>query len=239
MTTPLSKNAIVAVVGVGAMRAGIAQVAAVAGHHVLLLDNRPQAAQTAVEALRAQLVKLAAKGKLTAEVAQAAGQRLQAATQLRELAPATLVVEAIVESLQAKQTLFKDLEALLSADCIFGSNTSSISITAIGSVLEHPQRLAGLHFFNPAPIMALVEVVSGLATAQEVVETLYATAIAWGKTAVHAKSTPGFIVNRVARPYYAEALRLRAEDAADCATLPSAWAARTMFGASTGTEVAR
>ena len=219
MTTALSKDALVAVVGAGAMGAGIAQVAAVAGHRVLLLDNRPQAAQAAVEGLRAQLDKLAAKGKLTAEAAQAAGQRLQAATQLSDLADAALVVEAIVESLSAKQTLFADLETLVSADCMFGSNTSSISITAIGSALRHPQRLAGLHFFNPAPLMALVEVVSGLATDAQVAEILFATATAWGKTAVHAKSTPGFIVNRVARPYYAEALRLRTEGAADCATL--------------------
>jgi 3-hydroxybutyryl-CoA dehydrogenase len=219
LSSALSTDAIVAVVGAGAMGAGIAQVAAVAGHTVLLLDNRPQAAQAAIEGLRAQLDKLVAKGKLTAQAAQAAGQRLQAATQLSDLSAAALVVEAIVENLQAKQTLFADLEALVSADCLFGSNTSSISITAIGSALKHPQRLAGLHFFNPAPVMALVEVVSGLATATEVAETLFATATAWGKTSVHAKSSPGFIVNRVARPYYAEALRLRNEGAADCATL--------------------
>ena len=219
MTQALSKDALVAVVGAGAMGAGIAQVAAVAGHRVLLLDNRPDAAQAAIDGLRAQLDKLAAKGKLTVDAAQAASQRLQAVTQLSDLAGVDLVVEAIVESLTVKQSLFADLEALVSADCIFGSNTSSISITAIGSALKHPRRLAGLHFFNPAPVMALVEVVSGLATDLLVAETLFATATAWGKTAVHAKSTPGFIVNRVARPYYAEALRLRTEGAADCATL--------------------
>ena len=219
MTASLSKDAIVAVIGAGAMGAGIAQVAAVAGHRVLLLDNRPQAAQAAIEGLRVQLDKLAAKGKLTNEAALQAGKRLQAATQLSDLADSALVIEAIVENLQAKQTLFAELEALVSADCIFGSNTSSISITAIGSALKHPQRLAGLHFFNPAPLMALVEIVSGLATDALVADTLFATATAWGKTAVHAKSTPGFIVNRVARPYYAEALRLRTEGAADCATL--------------------
>jgi 3-hydroxybutyryl-CoA dehydrogenase len=215
----LSQDAIVAVVGAGAMGAGIAQVAAVAGHRVLLLDNRAGAAQAAIEGLRVQLNKLADKGKLTVEAAHAAGQRLQAASQLSQLAPAALVVEAIVENLAAKQTLFSELEALVSADCVFGSNTSSISITAIGSALKAPQRLAGLHFFNPAPLMALVEVVSGLATAPYVAAMLFATATAWCKTAVHAKSTPGFIVNRVARPYYGEALRLCTEGAADCATL--------------------
>jgi 3-hydroxybutyryl-CoA dehydrogenase len=219
MTNALPQDALVAVVGAGAMGAGIAQVAAVAGHRVLLLDNRPQAAEAAIEGLRAQLEKLAAKGKMTAEAAQAAGQRLQAAAQLSDLGAAALVIEAIVESLPAKQSLFAELETLVSTDCIFGSNTSSISITAIGSALKHPQRLAGLHFFNPAPLMALVDVVSGLATDAQVAEMLFATATAWGKTAVHAKSTPGFIVNRVARPYYAEALRLRTEGAGDCATL--------------------
>ncbi len=219
MTSPLSKDAVVAVIGSGAMGAGIAQVAAVAGHQVLLFDNRPNAAQLAVEAIRTQLEKLATKGKMTAETAQAAGYRVQAVTQLSDLATAVLVVEAIVENLQAKQKLFVDLEAVVPNYCMFGSNTSSISITAIGAALQHPQRLAGLHFFNPAPLMALVEVVSGLATDPKVAEALHATANAWGKTAVHAKSTPGFIVNRVARPYYAEALRLRTEGAADCATL--------------------
>ncbi|MCX8517249.1 MAG: 3-hydroxyacyl-CoA dehydrogenase NAD-binding domain-containing protein, partial [Rhodoferax sp.] len=218
-TSPLPQNARVAVVGAGAMGAGIAQVAAVAGHPVLLFDNRAQAAQQAVEGLRGQLGKLADKGKLSAAAAQAAGQRLQAASHLHDLAPAALVIEAIVENLPAKQTLFAELEALVSAQCIFASNTSSLSITAIASRLQHPERLAGLHFFNPAPVMALVEVVSGLATSPQLADTLHATASAWGKTAVHAKSTPGFIVNRVARPFYAEALRLLAEGAADCATL--------------------
>jgi 3-hydroxybutyryl-CoA dehydrogenase len=218
-SNPLATDALVAVVGAGAMGAGIAQVAAVAGHPVLLLDNRAGAAASAIEGLRAQLDKLCTKGRLTQQQAQAAAERLQAATQLSELAGSALVVEAIVESLPAKQALFAELEALVSADCLFGSNTSSISITAIGAALQHPQRLAGLHFFNPAPVMALVEVVSGLATDAQVAATLHATASAWGKTAVHAKSTPGFIVNRVARPFYAEALRLRTEGAADCATL--------------------
>lgn len=201
------------------MGAGIAQVAAAGGHPVKLLDNRPGAAAQAIAGIRAQFEKMAAKGKLTAEAAQAAGARLQAVGQVSDLFDAALVVEAIVETLQVKQTLFKELEAVVSGGCILASNTSSISITAIGAALNSPQRLAGLHFFNPAPLMALVEVVSGLATAPEVAGTLYDTAMAWGKTPVHAKSTPGFIVNRVARPYYAEALRVLTEGGADCATL--------------------
>ncbi|WP_371323692.1 3-hydroxyacyl-CoA dehydrogenase PaaH [Dechloromonas sp. ZY10] len=216
---PLAPEAVVAVVGTGAMGAGIAQVAAQAGHPVKLLDNRPGAAEKAVEGIRAQFAKMAEKGKLTVEAAAAAGARLQPVSELAELADCALVVEAIVENLEAKQKLYADLEVIVGADCIFGTNTSSISVTAIGAALKRPERLAGLHFFNPAPLMALVEIVSGLATERAVAETLFATAAAWGKTPVHAKSTPGFIVNRVARPYYAEALRLAQEGAADYATI--------------------
>lgn len=219
MTTALSTQAVVAVIGAGAMGAGIAQVAASAGHIVKLLDTRADAAAQAIAGIRAQFDKMAVKGKLSTQEAQAAGARLQVAHQLADLADAGLVVEAIVESLPTKHKLFSDLEMVVSTHCILASNTSSISITAIGAALKHPERVAGLHFFNPAPLMALVEVVSGLATRADVAHTLHATATAWGKTAVHAKSTPGFIVNRVARPYYGEALRVLHEGGADCATL--------------------
>ena len=219
MTTPLPPQILIAVVGTGAMGAGIAQVAAAAGHPVKLLDNRPGAAQKAVEGIRAQFAKMAEKGKLSAEAAAAASARLIPVEQLADLADAGLVTEAIVENLEAKQKLYVDLEGIVGPDCIFGTNTSSISVTAIGAALKRPERLAGLHFFNPAPLMALVEIVSGLATDCRVAETLFATAAAWGKTPVHAKSTPGFIVNRVARPYYAEALRQLHEGIADVATI--------------------
>ncbi|NBW00637.1 MAG: 3-hydroxyacyl-CoA dehydrogenase PaaC [Betaproteobacteria bacterium] len=219
MAAALPVSTPIAVVGAGAMGAGIAQVAASAGHRVMLLDNRPGAAAQAVQSIAAQLNRLAEKGKLTAQTAQAASARLVAATQLSELVDCGLVIEAIIEDLQAKRKLFLDLEAVVSKDCILATNTSSISITAIGAVLAYPSRLAGLHFFNPAPLMALVEIVSGLGTGREIAESLFATAKAWGKTPVHARSTPGFIVNRVARPYYAEALRLLQEGAADPATL--------------------
>ena len=217
--TALTTQQLVAVVGTGAMGAGIAQVAAAAGHRVKLFDNRPGAAGKAVAGLRAQFAKLAEKGKLSSEAAHAAGERLIAVEALADLADSALVIEAIVENLDAKRQLYVSLEGIVGPDCIFGTNTSSISVTAIGAPLERPQRLAGMHFFNPAPLMALVEVVSGLATDPAVADTLLATATAWGKTAVHAKSTPGFIVNRVARPYYGEALRLAAEGAADYATI--------------------
>lgn len=219
MSNPLSKQAVIAVVGTGAMGAGIAQIAAAAGHPVKLLDNRPEAAARAVAGIRAQFAKMAEKGKLSVEAAAAAGERLIAVNQLSDLANVSLVIEAIVENLDAKQKLYSDLEAVVDDSCIFGTNTSSISVTAIGAALKHPERLAGLHFFNPAPLMALVEIISGLATDRSVAETLFATAAAWGKTPVYAKSTPGFIVNRVARPYYAEAMRVLNEGGADPATI--------------------
>ena len=219
MNSPLSKDTLIAVVGAGAMGAGIAQVAAQAGHPVKLLDTRPGAAIKAIAGIAAQFDKLAAKGKITLDAAQAASNRLQAAESLADLADCGLVIEAIVEDLAAKQTLYADLESIVSADCIFGTNTSSISVTAIGAALKHPERLVGLHFFNPAPLMALVEIVSGLATAPALATCLFDTAKAWGKTPVYAKSTPGFIVNRVARSYYGEALRVLTEGGADPATL--------------------
>lgn len=219
MSKALPLSTPVAVVGAGAMGAGIAQVAAVAGHPVRLLDNRPGAAEQAVAGIRAQLARLADKGKLTPEAAQAAGERLSAVESSAELAGCGLVVEAIVENLEVKRGLFRELEVICGAGCILATNTSSISVTSIAAGLQAPERLVGMHFFNPAPLMALVEIVSGLATERELAEALFDTAAAWGKTPVHAKSTPGFIVNRVARPYYAEGLRLLHEGATDCATI--------------------
>ncbi len=215
----LDRAHVVGVVGSGAMGAGIAQVAAVAGHPVRMFDLRPGAAETAAHGLRRTLLKLADKGRMSVSAAEQAGERLVAVTDLADLSDASLVVEAIVENLEAKRQLFVELEAIVGRHCILASNTSSISITSIAAVLSEPGRFLGMHFFNPAPLMPLVEVVSGLATSPAHVETVFATASAWGKTPVHARSTPGFIVNRVARPFYAEALRLLAERASDEATI--------------------
>lgn len=212
-------NASIAVIGAGAMGAGIAQVAAQAGHPVLLLDNRPGAAAQAIDTIGRQLGKRVDAGKLSAEARSATMARLRAVEQLDALADCSLIVEAIAENLDAKRALFLQLEQLCDERCILASNTSSLSITSIGAPLEHPQRLLGLHFFNPAPVMALVEIVSGLASDPALAECLYNTASAWGKKPVHTRSTPGFIVNRVARPFYAESLRLVQEEAGDCPTL--------------------
>lgn len=217
--TALNINARIAVIGAGAMGAGIAQVAAQAGYPVLLLDNRPGAAAQAIDGIDRQLGKRVEKGKLAAEERTATIQRLQAVEAIEALADCELIIEAIVENLEVKRALFRQLEGICGERCILASNTSSLSITSIAAQLDHPQRLLGLHFFNPAPVMALVEIVSGLASDPALAECLYDTAKAWGKKPVHTRSTPGFIVNRVARPFYAESLRLLQEDAADCATL--------------------
>jgi 3-hydroxybutyryl-CoA dehydrogenase len=215
----LASDRVVALVGCGVMGAGIAQVAAAAGYKVRLYDARPDGASAAVAAIGAAFDKQVDKGRMSASAAAAACDRLQLVDTLAGIANAGLVIEAIVEDLAAKQALFAELEAVVGDDCILASNTSSISVTAIAARLRLPQRLAGMHFFNPVPQMALVEVVSGLATDAAVAATLFDTAAAWGKSPVHAKSTPGFIVNRAARPFYAEGLRLLNEQAADVATL--------------------
>lgn len=217
MTNGIPPSSVVAVVGAGTMGAGIAQVAAVAGHPVLLFDVRDNAAAKAIADIRKNLEKLAAKGKLSKDAAQSV--RLSTANSLEDLAPAKLVIEAVVEDLAAKRQVFAKLEHIVADDCLLATNTSSISITAIGGALQQPGRLAGMHFFNPAPVMELVEVVSGLATDRDCAETIYATATAWGKTPVHVKSSPGFIVNRVARPFYLEALRMLQERVATPATI--------------------
>ncbi|KWB94674.1 3-hydroxyacyl-CoA dehydrogenase [Burkholderia ubonensis] len=204
----LAPAAVVGVIGAGAMGAGIAQVAAAAGHPVRLYDLNEAACDKALAGIRAQFARLAEKGRLDPAQAQAAANRVSAVRALADFAPAALVVEAAAERLDVKREIFATLERHVDDACLLATNTSSISITAIAAGLRAPQRVAGLHFFNPAPLMALVEVVSGLATAPEVAQVLYDTAAAWGKRPVLAKSTPGFIVNRVARPYYAEALRV-------------------------------
>ncbi len=209
----------VGIVGAGVMGAGIAQVAALACHPVHIYDAQPGAATAAIGRIAAALRELAQKQKIAANRAMAAAQRLTVANSIDELADCGLIIEAIVEDLEAKRALFRAMERIAGPTTLFATNTSSLSITAIAAALEHPQRLAGMHFFNPAPEMPLVEVVQGAATAPEIVKKLHELAQRWGKTPVIARSTPGFIVNRVARPFYAEALRVLEERGADCATV--------------------
>ncbi|GAA4656852.1 3-hydroxyacyl-CoA dehydrogenase [Streptomyces chumphonensis] len=209
----------VAVVGTGTMGQGIAQVALVAGHRVRLHDVAPGRAEQAAGAVTARLDRLVAKGRMTAAERDAAAGRLHAAEELGDLADAGLVVEAVLEDLGAKQLLFEALESVVADTCLLATNTSSLSVTAIAGALRRPGRFVGLHFFNPAPLLPLVEVVSGHATDEATAVRAGELAAAWGKTPVRCTDTPGFIVNRVARPFYAEAFRLLEERAADPATL--------------------
>jgi 3-hydroxybutyryl-CoA dehydrogenase len=212
-STPLQGKTVL-VIGAGIMGAGIAQVAAQAGHPVLLHDAREGAAAAAKAKLASTLQGLVAKGKLAGDAADAALACITPITALSEAAAAGLVVEAIVEDLGAKRALFQQLETIVPATCVLATNTSSISVTAIANGLQHPARLVGMHFFNPVPLMKLVEVVSGLHTDAPVAQSIYELAKTWGKVPVHTRSTPGFIVNRIARPYYAETLALLLEQAA-------------------------
>lgn len=215
---PLDEQ-LVGVIGAGTMGAGIAQVAAAAGHPVRLMDLRPGAAADARDKIGLALDGLVSKGRIGAEQRDALLARITPVEQLSELKDAALVIEVIVEQLQAKQTLLRELESHVGRRAILASNTSSISITALANGMLHPERLVGMHFFNPVPLMKLVEVVSGAETAHSVATLIHHTAGLWGKTPVHAKSTPGFIVNRIARPYYAEALALLQEQAGTPAEL--------------------
>ena len=208
------QQAPVLVVGAGIMGAGIAQVAAQAGHPVQLFDMRDGAAAAAKAKLGTTLDSLVSKAKLAADAAQATLARITPIAAMAEAAQAGLVVEAIVEDLGAKRSLFQQLEGIVGETCVLATNTSSISVTAIANGLKKPRRLVGMHFFNPVPLMKLVEVVSGLQTAREVADAIFALSKLWNKVPVHCKSTPGFIVNRIARPYYAETLALLLEQAA-------------------------
>jgi 3-hydroxybutyryl-CoA dehydrogenase len=217
--TALDLSSPVAVVGTGTMGQGIAQVALVAGHPVRLHDALPGRADAAAEAIGARLDRLVEKGRLSGADRDAARARLRPARGLAELADCSLVIEAVVEQLDVKQQLFRDLEEVVEADCLLATNTSSLSVTAIGGALRNPGRLVGLHFFNPAPVLPLVEVVSGYASDFSSATRAYETARAWGKTPVACADTPGFIVNRIARPFYAEAFAVYESQAADPATI--------------------
>lgn len=219
MQSALATSVPVAVIGAGAMGSGIAQVAAQAGHQVFLFDQQEGAALKGKAGIARVLQKRVDSGKLEQASLDALLARIQPVSQLAEVASAGLVIEAIIEDLNIKRQLFAQLESLCSAEVILATNTSSISVTSLAAQLQRPERFVGMHFFNPAPLMALVEVISGLATSAAVAQTLHATASAWGKKPVFATSTPGFIVNRVARPFYAESLRLLQEGAASTATL--------------------
>lgn len=216
----------IGVIGAGAMGAGIAQVAATAGHEVVLYDTASAALAKAQKGLEVNLQKLQDKGKL-ASAADVLG-RMRFEESLAAFRDCGLVIEAIVENLEIKQKVFSALEAEVRADCILATNTSSLSVTSIAAACQNPQRVLGLHFFNPAPLMALVEVIPALQTREGLAEEMTALMRAWGKIPVLAKDTPGFIVNRVARPFYGEAIRIYEEGIASPATID--WAMTALGG---------
>ena len=220
MTSPTNPRfKTVGVVGTGAMGRGIAQIAAQAGSAVLLFDTQPAAVAKAREALGAQWDKLVEKGRLDAAAAAAHKERLKPVSSLNELAACDLIVEAVLERLDVKKALFAELESVVAPEAVLASNTSSLSVTAIAASLKSPARLAGYHFFNPVPLMKVVEVIAGLKTDPAVCQALADYARQMGHTPVQAGDTPGFIVNHAGRGYGTEALRIVGESVADFATV--------------------
>jgi 3-hydroxybutyryl-CoA dehydrogenase len=219
---------IIGVIGAGTMGAGIAQVAAQAGHKVVLSDTNPEQLLRAEQQIKKSIDKLVEKGKFSAEAGQEILQNLLFSTQLSEHSQASLVIEAIVENLGIKHQVFQQLEQVVGPTCVLASNTSSLSIASIGACLQDASRFMGIHFFNPATLMPLVEVIPGVATSSENTQHIEKLITSWHKTVVVCKDTPGFIVNRVARPFYGEALRIYEEGLADFATID--WAMTTIGG---------
>ncbi|CAN5565633.1 hypothetical protein BH10BAC1_BH10BAC1_09320 [soil metagenome] len=224
---PITNN-IVGIVGSGAMGAGIAQVAATAGHQVIVYDNNQLALDKAKANLDSTLKKLVEKQKLTDEKAKAILANTQFASDLNQFKNCGLIIEAIVENIDVKQKLFSEMEAIVSADCILASNTSSLSIASIASACKKAERVIGIHFFNPAPLMPLVEIIPGILTDEAITAESKKIIDSWGKVTVLTKDTPGFIVNRVARSFYGESIRIYEEGMADFATID--WALKTYGG---------
>lgn len=214
----IDSTSVIGIVGAGIMGRGIAQVAARSGHQVILYDNWDGAVDNAMKINETELSKLVEKGKLSQEDKDKTISLMKPTMKIEDLAPCDLIIEAIIENKEIKQTIFKQLEEICE-DVVIASNTSSISISALANGLKKPQNVIGMHFFNPAPIMKLVEVISGLQSDAQIVEDVHTLATSWGKKAVYVKSSPGFIVNRIARPFYAEALRVYEEGVSDFATI--------------------
>lgn len=204
----------VAIAGAGVMGSGIAMCSILAGYETLLFDINEPALAKGKDYIQKELAKSVAKGKITQEAADTATSKLSLTTQ-RSALIADLILEAVLEKLEIKRELFGALESINGPSTIFATNTSSIPITQIAATLQHPERLVGVHFFNPAHIMKLVEIISGVSTSADVAKRAFDWALSLGKKAVYAKDAPGFIVNRVARHYYVEALKIAEEQVTD------------------------
>ena len=218
----------VGVLGAGTMGAGIAQVAAQAGHRVVLVDVNEVALEKAKNSFQTIFSKMVEKGKMTNEQLIETSNKISYSSSFDAFSNCGIVIEAIVENLSVKHKVFTELEVVVSDDCILASNTSSLSIASIGSVLKNSKRIIGIHFFNPAPLMPLVEIIPAVQTSDETLNFSKSLIDSWGKVTVLTKDTPGFIVNRVARPFYGEALRIYEEGVADFATID--WAMTTIGG---------
>ncbi len=212
----------IGVIGAGTMGSGIAQVASTASCIVKIFDLNQEALDKAEASLEKILARLVEKGKIDSIEKNSIQNNIRYVNSLKELADSQLVIEAIVENLEIKQKVFKELEGYVSSECILATNTSSLSVASIASALENSERCVGIHFFNPAPLMKLVEVVPAIQTSNEVLNSASETIKSWGKTVAVAKDTPGFIVNRVARPFYGEALRIYEEGIASFSEIDSA-----------------
>jgi 3-hydroxybutyryl-CoA dehydrogenase len=219
---------IVGIIGSGAMGSGIAQVIATAGHQVHLLDTNSDALTRAENAIRDSLDRLVSKEKISHEKAAQITGKINLTKEYQDFGNCDLVLEAIVEDLEVKQQVFREIEMIVPADCILASNTSSLSIASIASACKKPERFIGIHFFNPAPIMQLVEIIPAVQTKAGLAEEIKDLVKSWGKVPVITKDTPGFIVNRVARPFYGEAIRILEEGIADAATID--WAMTELGG---------
>lgn len=209
----------VGVIGAGTMGSGIAQVASTNGCEVVLFDKSLEALKQSEHQLNKILDRLIEKGRLNVEKKNNMQSRIRYTQDLSDFKATEFCIEAIVENLETKQNLFKDLENIVSKDCLLATNTSSLFITSIASALENPERCLGVHFFNPAPVMPLVEIIPAIQTDDAVFDKVFGIIKDWKKTPVKAKDTPGFIVNRVARPFYGEALRILEEGIADVSTI--------------------
>ena len=209
----------IGVLGSGSMGSGIAQVAATAGHEVYLYDNNPDALTRASQKLQKILNRQVEKGRMDDAEAKAIFGRIYMVESMYDFADAGMVIEAIVENLDVKKGVFERLEDITNGDCILASNTSSLSIASIAAACECPERVIGIHFFNPAPLMKLVEIIPAVQTDKATLRKSFELIESWGKLCVQAKDTPGFIVNRVARPFYGEALRILEEGIADVPTI--------------------
>ncbi len=219
---------IVGVVGAGTMGAGIAQVAAQNGHQVVLVDTNQEMLNKAELGLGKVLARLVEKGTISADERINIQGNITYTTSITDLQHCGMVIEAIVENLGVKHKVFESIENVVAPTCILASNTSSLSIASIGSVLKHANRVIGIHFFNPAPLMPLVEIIPAVQTSISTLDEAKALIDSWGKVSVVCKDTPGFIVNRVARPFYGEALRIYEEGIADFATID--WAMTSIGG---------